>query len=150
MPLQMSYAFLAESGQFTPDGKLWVLGGDIDTLIAHDFPLVYPSLTLLVKLLVPEEDALNDHRLRAYLTGPGNEETGRETDFMFTTPLEQAQVAQPNVGFALAFQLLRFEQAGAYAFHIVVDGHELKILPLNVTHRTATTPQLSVRPTPQS
>jgi len=40
--MKIAYAFLADAAQYTPDGRLWMLGGDIDTLFVPDIPITHP------------------------------------------------------------------------------------------------------------
>ena len=59
--IQLSYAFLASGAEFTPDGRLWTIGADVDTIGAAGFPLVLPAMNLVVKLTVQPLEAERQH-----------------------------------------------------------------------------------------
>ncbi len=42
--MQLAYAMTALAAEVTPDGKLWMLGGDFDTLTAQSFPVTHPAI----------------------------------------------------------------------------------------------------------
>ncbi len=63
--MRLSYAFLANAAEFTPaDGRMWVLGGDFDTLAASAFPVTHPVMTLVVKISAQPAECHREHRLR--------------------------------------------------------------------------------------
>lgn len=133
--MRLEYAFLADAAQYTPaDGRLWVLGGDFDTLTANDFPVTNPSLTLIVKVLVQPTECGREHHLRV--------EFINSNGVRMQSKIEAGFVPQPNVlfpdrevgiGIALNLQSLIFPVAGDYAFHIFVDDLELRALPIHLT-----------------
>ncbi len=130
--MQLAYAFTANAAEVTPDNKLWVLGGDFDTITASQFPAVHLAMALVVKLLVPAMECNLAHELRVDLI---------DSDGHAVQPVAVTFNAQPNserpgrdvaVSMVLNFQRLEFQRPGDYAFAISVDGHGLGSIPLNL------------------
>lgn len=128
--MRLSYAFLADAAQFSVDGKLGVLGGDISVVRAIAFPAMQPGLTLVVKLAADAEEAGKAHRVRIRVTDPEDAEIfGIEGPVM--------AVANPDlpdfpigVGLTVRFDTLKFPKDGDYLFHILLDTVELINLPV--------------------
>lgn len=133
--MRLSYAFVADSAQFTPiDGRLWVLGGDFDTFGAQAFPVTHPSLTLVVKIIAQPTECGHEHRLRIELLNSAGDQIHPEISSKFSPQVNPQFRHRPvGVGLALNFLLLVFPHAGDYAFHILVDDLELGVVPIYLT-----------------
>lgn len=130
--MRLAYSFLATSAEFTPhDGRVWVLGGDFDTITAAETPATHPSMALVVKLIVQPTECQREHRLRIELIDSDGVQVHPEIMGAFTPVVRQDFPHRPvGVGMALTFQQLRLPQYGDYSFHILVDDLELGTLPL--------------------
>jgi hypothetical protein len=71
--MRVAYAFLARAGEFTSDGTLNVLGGDIDTIYGQAFPLMQPHLAFIVKITLDATDLRQTYELHVSLVGPQGE-----------------------------------------------------------------------------
>lgn len=145
--MKLVYALLASGAEFTPDGRLWVLGGDIDVLYVQDTPAIQPVLTLVAKLLVPPTECETEHRLRIELTDPDNVRIRPDAELMFA-PHIQPEYPDHAVGIGLSFvfQHLQFEQPGDHIFQIFVDDVELGTLPLTIMQTVLPASELEVNP----
>jgi hypothetical protein len=130
--MRLAYAFIAHAAEFTPnDGRLWVLGGDFDTITAAEIPAIHSVMTLVVKLLVQPTECQREHRLRIELIDSDGARVHPEIGGPFMPSVRQDYPHRPvGVGMALTFLQLRLPHYGDYAFHILVDDLELGTLPL--------------------
>lgn len=130
--MQLAYAFLANSAEFTPDGRLWVLGGDFDTIMVPAFPVTHPYLTLIVKVLAQPMECGREHQLRiALIDSDGSNLHEIHAHF---TPEKRPDFPHRGVGIGMALNLaaLHFQSQGDYAFHILVDNLELGSVSLHL------------------
>ncbi len=136
--MRLAYAFIANAAEFTPnDGRLWVLGGDFDTITTVEIPATHPSMTLVVKILAQPTECQREHRLRIELIDSDGVQVHPEITGLFTPLVRQEYPHRPvGVGMALTFLQLRLPQYGDYAFHILVDDLELGTLPLYIVRPT--------------
>lgn len=125
--MRLAYAFLANAADITPEGKLYVLGGDIDTINAGAFPFLMPSIALVVKLTRSADERVEEVRLHfSVLTSEGREIAGAQS----AVPPE-AQ-AKEHIGLVINFALIPFERPGKYAVRGSANGQEVFSLPLHV------------------
>ncbi len=129
--MRLSYAFLANAAEFTPaDGRVWVLGGDFDTLAATAFPATHPVMTLVVKISAEPTECHREHRLRIELIdSDGTQIQQIQAQF---TPEVRPQYPHRSVGIGVAmnFQGITFPRPSNYSFHILVDDLELGTVAL--------------------
>jgi hypothetical protein len=129
--MRLLYAFVADSAQFTADGKLWVLGGDFATIQAPAFPATHLAMTLVVKLEVQLTECNRDHRLRVVLLDPDGGPVIPEVELSFRPQSDPRQHHRPvGVGLNFVLQQIQFPKAGDYGFHVLVDDLELGVVPL--------------------
>ena len=57
--MKLGYAILADAAEVSSDGKLTIMGGNIDAINAPSFPALHPKLSLVVNLLVEPSDLAN-------------------------------------------------------------------------------------------
>jgi len=132
--MRLAYSFLANAAEFTgTDGRLWVLGGDFDTITATETPAMHPVMTLVVKLLVQPTECQREHRLRIELIDSDGVQVHPEIGGPFTPIASPEYPHRPvGVGMALTYLQLRFPRYGDYSFHILIDDLELGVLPLHL------------------
>lgn len=133
--MQLPYAFLADAAQFT-NGKLYVLGGDIDTIFAPAFPSMHVSSVLVIKLLVQPAECGREHRLRVEFIDSDGGQVVPELVVPFTPVVRPDQPHRPvGVGLTLQLQALPLPHPGDYAFHILVDDFEMGAVQLLVVEQ---------------
>lgn len=134
--MRAGYAFLAGGGEFSPDGKLNVVGGDFDTIYGQSFPLMHPHLTLITKLVLDQADFGRDHTLRISLLDAQGKRVGQDLQGPIQVPGKVPRPDRPTgIGFALEAISLTFPSPGEYIWHIYVDDVEIVALPLYVEKR---------------
>jgi hypothetical protein len=134
--MEVEFAFLADAAQVPPDGKLYVLGGNVDRIHAHQFPTNHPSMTLVMKIQMLASECNRAHQLQIDLW----DERGNPV-------LEPSITAEIGVGpdpddptgpssllIPVNMMGVQFPRPGVYEFHIVINGRHLKTLPLRMLH----------------
>ena len=122
--MRVPFALTASSAESTPDGRVWILGGDFDTVGSPRFPVVLPTMTLVVKILFEPGETGRPHTVRTELW----DEDGEVIQHPFVqtfTPERHPKFPTRNVGSVLILNMqgLSFPNPGDYAFHVLVDDH---------------------------
>jgi hypothetical protein len=128
--MRLDYAFLAERASRLEDGRLVIFGGDVDAVEPAGLPAAFQS-SLVARMLLEEGESAEGHEFSICVTLP---------DGSRTTILERRHLNAPrNIpagmpgGAGLIVGLtIGLRQAGIYRIHLIVDGAELKALPLLV------------------
>ncbi len=130
--MELAFAFFAEAAQITSDGKLNVLGVDLRTLQGK-FPLFLPSVAFVAKVELETAEREGIHRFTGQMFGPDGAAVEPHIEAEYVAP----PPANPELkaAFTVLFQIvgMTFPSPGAYIFHILVDGRELKRLGLRLT-----------------
>lgn len=131
--MKLAYAFLADAAQVNPDGKFSVSGGGVEILTAPGFPVLTPSLSLLIRLIVEQDELDRPHQLRLELLDPDNHNLlppGAESTF---TPQPSPRLF---MGIPLSYMFVvnipgfAFPAAGRYVFRVFVDNAPVGEVPL--------------------
>jgi hypothetical protein len=126
----IEYAFLADSAQTTPGQKFHVLGGGVSRITGAAFPLRHPHLALVVGLRVSRPETDREHEIRFVLLDPdGGEVAGATGSLVAHGP---ADVRDSTLTFSIDIWNLTFPTPGDYSFRLLVNGSELKRLPLEI------------------
>jgi hypothetical protein len=131
--MELSFAFLANFANVLRDGRLIAIGIDFDAIHSSQFPMAVP-LTLVVKIKLDPSEISTPHNLAFEVTMPGGirEPIGPEKPFAVkANPLD---ASRPSYSAIIATIGFNFESEGEYLFHILVNGTEIKSLPLDVRH----------------
>lgn len=120
----------ATAAEYTPDGRLYLLGGDIDTLNAASLPVVSPFLALVVKFCYDPSDPPQQRMMRLVPLDP----EGQLMRPPLHMPLNPPRLGSPAPGSGVCLHMIntQFPVLGEYTFHIEVDGVELAKLPLRI------------------
>ena len=133
--MHVDFAFLADAAEAV-DGKLYVMGGAIDTLWSTNLPLVYPRLALVMRLEFSPAELGSAHQVQIHLitedgkhlaTIGGNLELKRNPNL----PKGWLQ----GMLTVLNFANIKFEQFGDYSFEIMVNNSSLKGVKLRIAQR---------------
>ena len=127
---KLEFAFLADSAEAEPGRKFYVLGGGVDSIGAHAFPVVHPHLALLIRVSVHPTEAERAHILEIRLIDSDGGELARmEGNF-------QAGGGPPGrempMNISLAVSNIRFERPGDYSIELLLDNQHVKSLPLRL------------------
>lgn len=136
--MRLGYAFLANAGEFTPDGKLNVLGGDLDTLAGTGFPLTHPYMVLIIKLLLDSDDMGREHALRVETLTPSGDLIRDPLEIPIIAPTDAPRPGHPPaLAFVMQMANLVFGEPGKYVWRVYADGSELASLQLHVIPQQA-------------
>ncbi len=104
---KLEFAFLADSAEAEPGRKFYVLGGGVDSIGAHAFPVVHPHLALLISNFqaaggppgreMPMNISLAVSNIRFEGAGDYSIELLLDNQHVKSLPLRLYQVEQPMV-----------------------------------------------------
>jgi hypothetical protein len=126
----IEYAFLADSAQTTPGQKFHVLGGGVSRITGAAFPLRHPHLALVVGLRVSRPETDRQHEIQFVLLDPDGGEVAGATGSLVAHG--QADARDSTLTFSIDIWNLTFPAPGDYSFRLLVNGSELKRLPLEI------------------
>jgi len=122
--MEFAYTILAEAADHA-GGKLYVMGGDIDSVDAKSFPFVYPQLNVVVKLSHGESADVGEHVISIEIIGPdGIVVEQPRIRFPFTIEHHETRKFKAAI-FVFGMSGIRFKIAGDYIIRINVDDGKL-------------------------
>jgi hypothetical protein len=131
--MELAFAITAHAAEVTPDGKIWVLGGDFEVIHAPGFPVVQPAMALVVKIRLQPMECDQEHHLRVELIDQDAHPLREAVTLPFTPRLDPNRPGRAlSLSMVLNFQALRFETSGDYAFVILVDDAQIGNVPLTL------------------
>jgi hypothetical protein len=136
--MEVKYAFLATAAEFAaaPDGRLSLIGGDLDTIWGNDFPLVYPSLAVVLKLWLSPDEVGKQHTLGVALADAQDSVLVAVPPFPFTSaPNPRDPTKRAQSGVVAVLMGLPFPSPGEYHVTLTVDGQSVTALPLYAAMR---------------
>jgi hypothetical protein len=125
---EIDYAFLADAAQTAPGQKFHVIGGGVNRIGGREFPLRHPHLALVVGLRVTSPETERQHEIRFVLLDPDGREVAGATGNLVAHG--QADARDATLTFSIDLWNLQFPAPGDYSFRLLVNGSELKRLPL--------------------
>jgi hypothetical protein len=129
--MELTFAFLADAADLSADGRLHVLGADYDALLCESFPVVIPSVVLVAKLSVAPAELDQRHVARVELSHPNGQRIVLVDDVPMTTSSNRLRPGKPSGStLILSMGFVHLPEPGDYGVHLLVDGREMKTLPL--------------------
>ncbi len=122
------------------DDRFVMIGADIEVIEACELPVAPPPLFLAAKLLLMPDEPEEGHWFRVDISGPQAERKPISGDKSIQSRRDRRFPARPTGCNIIAPVNLVFETAAEYRLHLIVDGTELKVIPLLVSN--------SVKPVP--
>ncbi len=123
--MDIDYAFLAGSAEFSSDGRLYLMGADFNQLFGQ-YPYTVRSMAMVVKCVYPSEEGEKKHHLSVEFRKPD----GGNLNLRITKDFDTPRIREPNFGGAIKIVLwlqnVEFPVPGTYTIHIVIDGKEKK------------------------
>lgn len=124
---------VADAATVTPDGKLYILGGQWDHIYAAAFPTTHPTMAVVLVIEVSYNEALKDHELKVSLTKDGEPAGAMAMGKIRTGHAPTLELgASTNVSLALPFHQLTFDAPGTFEWVIEVDNEPIGRIPLSV------------------
>lgn len=136
MALSVKSAMLADAAAVA-EGKLYIHGGQWDQVFAHSLPFRHPSMSIVLVIEVPYNDALHSHELEILLELDGNVlESPRILGQLETGHAPGSVLGAPGfVSLALPIQDLKLEEQGRYDWLIKLDGEIATRVSMQMTVR---------------
>jgi hypothetical protein len=141
---EIDYAFLADAAQTAPGQKFHVIGGGVNRIGGASFPLRHPHIALVVGLRVTAPETERQHEIRFVLLDPDGHEVAGATGNLVAHGQQDARDA--TLTFSIDLWNLQFPAPGDYSFRLLVNGSELKRLPLVLA--TMNEPEEETQPPP--
>ena len=136
MSLTLRSAMLADAASVA-DGKLYVHGGQWDTLATPALPLRHASLALAVVIEVPYDEAFRTHELEVVLDLDGR--TVEAARIVGQLQAGHAPTLAPGastfVPLAFTIQNLELHEAGRYEWVVLLNGEHAGRIPMAVAVR---------------
>lgn len=131
--MEVDFAFLADSAEAV-NGKIYVIGGAIDTAWAKQVPFMHPHLTFVLKVIFDVAEIGRKHKLEIQIMdedGTVITNVGGDLEIPGKSPNLPKGWRQSFVT-VLNFQNLNFPKFGNYSFNILVNNSSLKNIPFRV------------------
>ncbi len=134
MSLSVKSAMLADAAALA-DGKLYIHGGQWDTIRTHALPIRHPSLSIVVVVEVPYDEALAPHSVAVTLEKDGMSEASWPR---FGGQLQtghapnSARGASSFVSMPFMVTNLELPEPGRYEWVISLDGERASGLVMTV------------------
>jgi hypothetical protein len=133
--MDVDFVLLADAAEVA-QGKLYVLGGAIDTIWTSSAPITYPRLSFVVRLMFSPAEIGRAHKVEVnIMDGDGKRLTSVGGDLSVGKNPNLPQGWKQGFLSVLNFLSLKFENFGDYSFELVVNHSSLKSVPLRVARR---------------
>jgi hypothetical protein len=129
--MNVNLAVLCDAANVSREGKLNILG-EFDSIHVATFPLVYPTMVLVVRLEAHPTEA-GEHSLKLHLVDEDGGDCVPPLQGAFATgdpPFPGVPIRTAPL--ILQMHGVRFDKPGHYSFELLVDNHHLRSLPLHV------------------
>ncbi len=129
--MEVEFAFLADAAQ--AESKLYILGAGIEAIRAQQFPAAHPYMSFVLKLRLHPTECDRQHRLEIEVWDPDGNRIGPQLSSQFSAGRHATDPTRPVfVQTVLNIVGMEFSKAGAYAFHIIVNGQHAKTVDLHL------------------
>ena len=130
--MQLDFAFLADFAQVA-SGKLYVVGGAFDRIVARDVPVVHALMTLAVRMVLTPAEVSRPHHVEVVILDEDGKRIADVNGNLMVDRPETGEHWKP-VPAMLTWNFLnvQFERFGSYGVEILVNGSSVKSLPLEI------------------
>src|SRR5829696_4797180 len=110
--MEIEYALLANAAEMSSDGKLYLMGADISHVYGPTFPLVLPSIALVVKVTFGPEEYGKLQRLSAGFFAPDESKIDPQWQQDLTPPEPSSPSRRTGLSMILTATGVIFEKPG--------------------------------------
>ncbi len=132
--MKLGFALLADFAEVTAEGKLTILGGDIDAIFSTSYPAVHERLTLVIKLYFDRAETGRSHALRLEIMHPQDTPLIEPVVIPFVPQIPESEYTdtpqQIKYVLVLGFPQLFFPSDGKYSIRLFIDEEHVDDLPL--------------------
>ena len=130
--MEVALGVLADGANVSQEGKLNILGV-FDIIYARDFPIVHPSMQLVIRFNASAAERGTRRRATVkLLDADGNELLSLAGDV--SVP-ERAGIEDIGVVSIIGLNNVKFDRSGDYSFRILLDDDEKYRVPFKVVRR---------------
>lgn len=136
--MELVYAFLADAAQFTPDGKLNMLGGDFNSINTDDFPHIHAVIAVAMRFRLTREETAVEHPVIVELRSIDTPEADIITQVRGSFPPSIVPDTADGPFFVsnvANLMMTVFQTPGIYSVRIVADGRLVAEYPITVAGR---------------
>ena len=132
----VDFAFLADGAEVA-NGKIYILGGGIDTFWTDKEPFIYPKVAFAMRLIFDVAEIGRTHNLEIQILG----EDGANIQTIggpLTIPKKSPNLPQgwqQGIMTVLNFVNLQLPRFGNYSLNILVNNSNLKSIPLRLAQK---------------
>jgi hypothetical protein len=133
--MEIDFALLSDVAEVV-NGKIYLLGGAIDTIWSPQLPVVHNRMSLVIRFMMTPGELDRQHKVEINLitedgkrlqTVGGDIQVGRNPSL--PKGWRQSFVSVLN------FNGLKFDNFGDHAFEIMVNGSSMKSVPLRIAQQ---------------
>jgi hypothetical protein len=131
--MEVKLGLIADYANVSQDGKLNVMG-IFSRILTQAFPVTHPvmHLVLVFSASAAEKGKKKDLQIRLM-----NEDGQSLVEINGNLIVPEQPGPSVEIQHVFALQLLQFQAAGAFAFHVMINGETKTIIPLLVEHHPA-------------
>lgn len=133
--MEVRYLIMARYAEFGADGKVTIVGGDIEKIFSDVFPAVHPVLLAAARLVLDREDTLSDHSFRSDICTSDGEQITEGVSGTINGVEMPVEMSQLGIGIVLTFGNVVFPKAGWYKMVLYVDDLPRKEFPFRAMTR---------------
>lgn len=123
--MDVPLAVLADAANVAVDGRLNILG-IFSEIRSSQFPAIHPAAVLVFQLRAHRSEQGGQARVTVRLMDLDKELAEIEGEFVIPVGNEPGDVVMNQI---FTLQMLTLPGAGDYAFHILVNGDEKRVVP---------------------
>lgn len=131
--MELDYALLADRADRTHDGKLVVVGGDIDTLIVSELPSS-AQIYLVARLLLSPSEPAEGHTFTVEAQSPSGTRAAVAENVPIKTARNAVEPEQPSAARLILNLVIGIKSPGTHFIYLKVDGKEVKTFRFQVKH----------------
>lgn len=129
--MELDYAILAEKADRTQDGKLVVLGGDIDSVTITTLPAVFP-VSLVARIFLRPDEELEGHTFGIEATSSKGTRTTVAEDVPLQARRNPIEPDQPSPCRLILNLNLVVNAPGQHFIHLMLDREEVRAIRFRV------------------
>jgi hypothetical protein len=137
--MELDFTFLAEKGGTSTDGKIFCFGAGIDAMVAVglSFPVHLPPFSLIARFIVQPHEVDERHVFQIQIENPKGELADKSTPAPIVTKKDDYDESQPTGAIITANMHIIAMNPGLYRFHVLLDGRDIKSVPLRIISEPA-------------
>lgn len=123
--MEITYAFFAEAVQTTSDGRVNILGADLNMLtLSGPPPWASPMMALLVSLRMEREHCGHLYHFTADMIGPNGRNIDPHVENEFLVPVPENPELTARMNIVLQMSGMALPEPGLYHMRVLIEDRE--------------------------